>query len=69
MLDFLGEKEAAQLLMQAIETVTAEGKTLTPDLGGRATTSEVADAVVDAIRRLADGKVAERPEREAVAAR
>ena len=69
MLDFLGEKEAAQLLMQAIETVTAEGKTLTPDLGGRATTSEVADAVVDAIRRLADGKAAERPEREAVAAR
>ena len=53
MLDFLGEKDAARLLMQAMEAVTLEGRTLTPDLGGRATTTEVADAVIQHVRRLA----------------
>jgi tartrate dehydrogenase/decarboxylase/D-malate dehydrogenase len=53
MLDFLGEKEAARLLMQAMEAVTREGRTLTPDLGGTATTVEVADAVCQQVRRLA----------------
>ena len=53
MLDFLGEKEAAGLLMQAMEAVTAEGRTLTPDVGGTATTGEVAGAVCDQISRLA----------------
>lgn len=50
MLEFLGEKEAAGLLMRAMETVTREGKTLTGDVGGRATTSEVGDAVVAKVR-------------------
>lgn len=36
--------------MRAIEMVTAAGTTLTPDLGGRATTKDVTDAVCDAIR-------------------
>ena len=40
MLDFLGERAAADLLMRAIETTLAEGQALTPDLGGRATTRE-----------------------------
>jgi tartrate dehydrogenase/decarboxylase/D-malate dehydrogenase len=53
MLEFLGEKPAAALLMQAIEAVTLEGHTLTPDLGGTATTGEVATAVCDQIGRLA----------------
>jgi tartrate dehydrogenase/decarboxylase/D-malate dehydrogenase len=53
MLDFLGEKEPSRLLMQAMEAVTREGRTLTPDLGGTATTVEVADAVCQQIRRLA----------------
>ena len=53
MLEFLGEKPAAALLMQAIEAVTLEGRTLTPDLGGSATTAEVATAVCDQIGRLA----------------
>jgi tartrate dehydrogenase/decarboxylase / D-malate dehydrogenase len=52
MLDFLGEREAAKLLMQAMEAVTREGKVLTPDLGGRATTTECADAVSQQIRAL-----------------
>jgi tartrate dehydrogenase/decarboxylase / D-malate dehydrogenase len=51
MLDFLGEREAAALLMRAMETVTREGKMLTPDLGGHATTTQVADAVCEALRR------------------
>jgi tartrate dehydrogenase/decarboxylase/D-malate dehydrogenase len=46
MLEFLGEAKAASALMGAIELTCAEAKTLTPDLGGRATTSEVTDAVL-----------------------
>jgi tartrate dehydrogenase/decarboxylase/D-malate dehydrogenase len=51
MLDFLGEKAAAQSMMQAMETVTSE-KILTRDLGGSATTKEFTDAVLD---RLGNG--------------
>ena len=36
--------------MAAIETVTARRETLSPDLGGTATTDEVTRAVVDALR-------------------
>jgi tartrate dehydrogenase/decarboxylase/D-malate dehydrogenase len=46
MLDFLGEPKAAAALMGAIEHVCAEGKALTPDLGGSVTTSEVTEAVL-----------------------
>ncbi|MGB2897710.1 MAG: tartrate dehydrogenase [Candidatus Acidiferrum sp.] len=49
MLEHLGEKDAAQRLMQAVERVTASG-IHTPDLGGKATTREVTDAVCDAVR-------------------
>ncbi len=45
MLDHLGEREAAAQIVAAIEAVTAEGHTLTPDLGGTATTWEVGHAV------------------------
>ncbi len=49
MLDFLGEKEAAQSLMQAIEAVTAK-HIFTPDLGGTATTREFTEAVLDELK-------------------
>jgi len=49
MLDFLGEKEAAQSLMQAIETVTAK-QIFTPDLGGKATTREFTEAVLGKLK-------------------
>jgi tartrate dehydrogenase/decarboxylase/D-malate dehydrogenase len=47
LLDHVGEHEAATRLLAAIEHVTAEGKTLTADLGGSATTAEVTSAVCD----------------------
>ena len=50
MLDHLGEKPAADRLMGAIERVTADPRFHTPDLGGKARTDEVTEAVLDAIR-------------------
>lgn len=52
MLAFLGEKRAGALIDQAITAVTEEGRTLTPDLGGTATTTQVADALIAHIRKL-----------------
>jgi tartrate dehydrogenase/decarboxylase / D-malate dehydrogenase len=51
LLDFLGETESARVLMGAIEAQTAEGRVLTPDLGGRATTAEVGDALAHRVRQ------------------
>jgi tartrate dehydrogenase/decarboxylase / D-malate dehydrogenase len=48
MLDHLGEAPAAARLMRAVEQVTGEG-ILTPDVGGKATTEEVTEAVIRAI--------------------
>lgn len=50
MLDHLGEKPAADRLISAVETVTADATLHTPDLGGSATTRQVTDAVLAAIR-------------------
>ncbi|WP_258360427.1 isocitrate/isopropylmalate dehydrogenase family protein [Moorella sulfitireducens] len=46
MLEHLGEKEAAARVENAVLAVLAEGKYLTYDLGGKAGTSEMADAIV-----------------------
>ncbi len=48
MLEHLGEKDAAARLMAAVERVTKAG-ILTPDVGGKATTQQVTDAVCEAI--------------------
>lgn len=53
MLEHLGEPDAAARLMRAVEAVCAAG-IKTPDIGGRATTREVADAVIEAIRGAND---------------
>ncbi len=50
MLDHLGEFEASQRLMQSIETLTAQGEVMPHDLGGSASTQEVTNAVITAIR-------------------
>ncbi|MBC7136024.1 tartrate dehydrogenase [Oceanibaculum nanhaiense] len=49
MLEHLGETAAAARLMTAVEQVCAAG-ILTPDVGGNATTRDVTDAVIGAIR-------------------
>jgi tartrate dehydrogenase/decarboxylase / D-malate dehydrogenase len=46
MLEFLGEKDAASALEQAVLEVLAAGRDVTPDLGGRGTTSGVTEAVL-----------------------
>ena len=48
MLDYLGFKNASIRLNQAIEQVYADGQTLTPDVGGRASTEAMCEAVRDA---------------------
>jgi tartrate dehydrogenase/decarboxylase/D-malate dehydrogenase len=50
MLEHIGEPAAAARLMRAIERVTASPELRTPDLGGKATTRVVTDAVIDAVR-------------------
>jgi tartrate dehydrogenase/decarboxylase/D-malate dehydrogenase len=49
MLDHLGEAKAANSILAAMEKVTGEGNTATPDMGGNATTRQLADAVAGAI--------------------
>ncbi len=49
MLDHLGHEGASARLMQAVEDVCAAG-ILTPDVGGKATTRDVTDAVINAIK-------------------
>ncbi|MCL2867919.1 MAG: isocitrate/isopropylmalate dehydrogenase family protein [Candidatus Bathyarchaeota archaeon] len=50
MLNYLGEKEAAKKIEEAVVTVLVEGKIRTADLGGKATTSDMADAIVEKIK-------------------
>jgi tartrate dehydrogenase/decarboxylase/D-malate dehydrogenase len=49
MLEELRENEAARCLMKAMEDVLADGRIITPDIGGKATTTEMTDAVIAAI--------------------
>jgi isocitrate dehydrogenase (NAD+) len=46
MLRHIGERKAAELVTAAVQRVLAEGKTVTYDLGGKASTSEMADAII-----------------------
>lgn len=49
MLEFLGEEEAAAKIYQAVDGNLAEGKLLSPDMGGSAKTGEVLE---DVLKRL-----------------
>jgi len=51
MLDFLGEQEWADRVLAAIETLLVERRTLTPDLGGTAKTSEIGSAILEILER------------------
>lgn len=50
MLRWLGEMDAAQRVEQAVFSVLEEGTVLTPDLGGKATTTQFTDAIVARLR-------------------
>lgn len=50
MLDFFGHEEWGKKLIDIIEEILKEKKVLTPDLSGRATTSQVGDEVVSKLR-------------------
>lgn len=49
MLRFIGEQKAADKIENAVAKVLKEGKKTTSDLGGNSTTTEFAEAVIDAI--------------------
>ncbi len=49
LLDHLGEHEAAGGILRAVQEVTASGVPLTPDCGGNATTTEVAEMIAAAL--------------------
>lgn len=46
MLDHLGRRDLHDQVLAAIESTLTEGQVLTPDLGGKATTAEVGDAMI-----------------------
>jgi isocitrate dehydrogenase (NAD+) len=50
MLAHLGEREPARRLQSAIESVYAEGKRLTRDVGGNASTSDFTEAIIEHMR-------------------
>ncbi len=49
MLRHLGYGESAARIEIAVDTVLSEGAVLTPDLGGKATTTEVTEAILKRI--------------------
>ena len=51
MLSWLGEKQAAEVLLQCMETVCENG-IVTRDLGGSANTAEVTRAVCEEIKKV-----------------
>ncbi len=45
MLEHLGRRDLCDRVVSAVERVVASGHARTPDLGGKASTKEVADAI------------------------
>jgi len=52
MLDYLGEKEAAAKVENAVLKVLSEGKVRTKDLGGSSTTSGMSEAIASKVKAL-----------------
>jgi len=52
MLDHFGEEELGTMLLDIIETVTGDG-ILTPDLGGKNTTKEVTNEIINRLKKRA----------------
>jgi tartrate dehydrogenase/decarboxylase/D-malate dehydrogenase len=55
MLDHLGERDAHDRILRAIEAVIADDRVRTPDLGGRATTEEMTRAVMSGLGAVREG--------------
>ena len=53
MLDHLGERDAYERILRAIEAVIADDRVRTPDLGGQATTADMTKAVTSALMQPA----------------
>jgi isocitrate dehydrogenase (NAD+) len=51
MLRHISEAKAAQRIADAIESVLLKGECRTADLGGKATTSQFADAIIKEIEK------------------
>ena len=52
MLDFFGYEDWGRKVIDAIETLLTEKKTLTPDLGGSAKTKDIAPAIINLLKNL-----------------
>lgn len=58
MLDFFGYEEYGKQVLGAIEDLLIEDETLTPDMGGTASTAEVGNRIIDIMEtRLVSGKL------------
>ncbi|SKC61531.1 isocitrate/isopropylmalate dehydrogenase family protein [Maledivibacter halophilus] len=51
MLNYLGEKEKSDLIIDAVQRTIEEGKYITKDLGGISTTSEMTKAIIEKISK------------------
>ena len=49
-LDFFGHEDWGRRVIDAIERLLTEKQTLTPDIGGTASTQEVGDAIVNILQ-------------------
>jgi len=52
MLDFFGYEDWGKKLIDAIEKIMVDGKVLTPDMGGNATTAQVGDELINLFEQL-----------------
>ena len=49
MVDFLGEKDASEMIRVAVEAAAKSGLALTPDVGGDADTASATQAILDSL--------------------
>ncbi|MHA1262134.1 MAG: isocitrate/isopropylmalate family dehydrogenase, partial [Candidatus Freyarchaeota archaeon] len=50
MLEYLGMRDKAEELENAVKEVYKEGKVLTPDMGGNSKTSDVTEAIIQKLK-------------------
>ena len=51
MLDYLGQKGAGMRIQAAVDRVIEKGEVLTPDMGGKGTTNQISQAIIDELGR------------------